>query len=333
MSSDSQFTAHGPAIIGFQTNATRIDRGADIFGNEFGIRGASHNGAGVKGESTNDAGVEGKGETGIVGDGIRGPGVEGLGGNQPFTALLGAGVVGRGGRERDEDNKEQQLHGPGVMGIGGGRSRELPVHSNSMARSVGVFGQGAEAETRVVDGTIHGPLAPGAGVVGQGGVSSPRKDQVAPGVIGLAGGAAEAHGAPNTGVGVVADIGVLGFGAVGIMGEGRETGVFGAGRDGVKGVASEGRGGLFESERSAQVQLIPAKRPGSFDQTSLIPTAIADPGRLGPELPKEGRGGDLMSVINDERQCSLWFCVRDSTPDRPARWAQVLLGPLFDGRA
>ena len=40
MSSDNQFTALGPTIIGFQTNGTNIDRGADITGKEFGVRGS-----------------------------------------------------------------------------------------------------------------------------------------------------------------------------------------------------------------------------------------------------------------------------------------------------
>jgi hypothetical protein len=39
MSSDNQFTALGPAIVGFQTDAANIDRGAEIHGNSVGIKG------------------------------------------------------------------------------------------------------------------------------------------------------------------------------------------------------------------------------------------------------------------------------------------------------
>jgi hypothetical protein len=113
-----------------------------------------------------------------------------------------------------------------------------------------------------------------------------------------------------------------------------ETGVYGVGQNGVKGIGAEGRGGVFQSEHSAQMQLVPARRPPQGkEQASFIPTVIADPSRLGPELPREGRGGDLMSIVDGEGQCSLWFCVREGTSNGPARWAQVLLGPSFDGRA
>ena len=48
----------------------------------------------------------------------------------------------------------------------------------------------------------------------------------------------------------------------------------------------------------------------------------------GLALPKRGRGGELMAVKDDQGACTLWFCVKDGPP---ARWAQVLLGPEFDG--
>ena len=333
-----------------------------------------------------DVGVFGRGKTGVEGEGTRGPGVEGVGSNHS-TSLLGAGVVGRGGRQPDENNAERTPHGPGVIGIGGGRAREVKT-GNNIAASVGVFGQGAEAEARTVGGTIHGPALPGAGVVGRGGVSIPNEGPVAPGVIGWAGGAdtapdlaiegdigvqgiggigVEGIGMAGPGVrgfgsdgegGAAGNRGILGPGVVGEGGTGRnpadpktffhgagvigiaggtplpplaetiETGVYGAGRDGVEGAGSEGRGGIFRSEHSAQIALIPARRPTkSKEQAAFIPTVIADPGLQGPALPLEGRSGDLMSVIDDEGQCLLWFCVRDN--DGSAHWAQVLLGPSF----
>jgi hypothetical protein len=99
------------------------------------------------------------------------------------------------------------------------------------------------------------------------------------------------------------------------------------------GIGTQGRGGIFESERSAQVRLIPVKGRPITEQTAFTPTAIPDPGNLGPELPKAGRGGDLMTIVDDQRHCTLWFCVQDGTNAGAARWAQVLLGTSFDGRA
>jgi hypothetical protein len=278
--------------------------------------------------------------------------------------------------------------------MGGGRDKTLA--NVSIVDSVGVFGQGADAEVRTVDGVVHGPRLAGAGVVGRGGVSA--QIPVAPGVVGWAGGSDIFPVLPV--LAWVGDFGVVGFGGTGVrgiglgdsrlggagvLGEGSngagfpvsrgvkgpgvigqggralltgaaiyehaagvigiaadtppsvsetdETGVYGKGRDGVKGAGTEGRGGVFESELSAQVQLIPAEQPITKEQAEITPLAIANPGKLGPNLPKNGHGGDLMSVIDQDRECTLWFCVRGSTSASPAHWAQVLLGPSFDGKA
>ena len=45
----------------------------------------------------------------------------------------------------------------------------------------------------------------------------------------------------------------------------------------------------------------------------------------GVQLPKDRRGGDLFALMDDKRQCNLWFCVHGED-DAPAKWAQVLLG-------
>jgi hypothetical protein len=39
MASDNQFTALWPAIVGFQTDSASIDRGAEITGNQVGVKG------------------------------------------------------------------------------------------------------------------------------------------------------------------------------------------------------------------------------------------------------------------------------------------------------
>jgi hypothetical protein len=54
MSVDNQFTATGPAIVGFQTNGANIQRGAEVAGTVLGVRGI--------------------GPTGVAGVGQNGPG-------------------------------------------------------------------------------------------------------------------------------------------------------------------------------------------------------------------------------------------------------------------
>ena len=41
--------------------------------------------------------------------------------------------------------------------------------------------------------------------------------------------------------------------------------------------------------------------------------------------------GDLLALIDKQRQCALWFCVSSGDGGGPAKWAQVLLGPSFNG--
>jgi hypothetical protein len=111
-----------------------------------------------------------------------------------------------------------------------------------------------------------------------------------------------------------------------------ETGVYGAGQNGVKGTGTEGRGGIFRSERAAQVRLIPASRPlKDVEQASFIPTAITISDLQNPELPKDGGAGDLISIVDDDGLCSLWFCIQDNSG--AARWAQVLIGKPLRGKA
>ncbi|HZZ24256.1 MAG TPA: hypothetical protein VFE60_17470 [Roseiarcus sp.] len=54
MSSDNQYTALGPATVGFQTNGANIDIGAQISGNTVGVRGTCQGavGDGVQGNGT-----------------------------------------------------------------------------------------------------------------------------------------------------------------------------------------------------------------------------------------------------------------------------------------
>lgn len=286
-------------------------------------------------------------EPGNGGEG--GIGVHGLGGSKVdfFSDPAippGAGVIGQGGRQVDNGNTLRLPHAAGVIGIGGGTGRNkdlLPVHTLMQTGGVGVYAQGAEATLTMVPPTDEtgntipgsnvpsGPLAPGAGVLGRGGVPIPPEGPVAAGVIGLAGGLQipNVSETGNTGVYGAGPTGVFGHGPIGVRGQGDGNG------PGVHGVSLDaGRGGMFESARSAQVQLVPQEVRASFpNSVQVTPKEIPVKRGEGVSLPKDGRGGDLLALMDDQRQCTLWFCVRGESGG-PAQWAQVLLGTSVDGR-
>lgn len=296
-----------------------------LSGNIGGV-GVVGNGGGNQG-----TGVLGRGGGGTNG-GVGGIGVHGIGGSQSeptwdATDPPGTGVVGQGGRQATNDLRLP--HGAGVIGFAGGKGKPLPPLTDT--GSVGVYAQGAEAEVSTINlngvDTTVGPTAPGPGVLGRGGVPIPPRGPVAAGVIGLAG------DAPIPPLSETGDNGVYGAGPTGVFGHGAE-GVRGKGDSmaGVHGLSDKDRGGVFEAGRSAQVQLVPGVLGGSLPAPVPV-TATAIPAqREGPSLPKDGRGGDLMAVMDARRECTLWFCVR-SGDGGPAQWAQVLLGQPFEGRA
>lgn len=337
-----------------------------------GIHGVGHNGlppiatpggSGVVGfggpnQGTGVAGFGGGGKGG-GGTGVRGAGGD-MGGFLTFFVNgepPGTGVVGQGGRMDDEFNSSRFSHGAGVVAIAGGSNKAIPALSET--GSVGVYAQGAEADVRerTIDNvqTTVGPMAPGPGVLGRGGVPVPRKEEpVAAGVIGLAGDTAipsisesgniGVYGAGPTGVrGRGESIGVEGLSsATGVSGQGvGGPGVNGVGRPGVLGSAADGssRGGTFASRGSAQIQLVPQRLQRRMPaQVAVSPTATA--GGSEPALPTDGRAGDFMVLEMDadaeagdnQRVCRLWLCVQGPVKGHGARWAQVLVGPSFDGR-
>jgi hypothetical protein len=147
MSSDNQYTALGPAIVGFQTDGTNIDRGADIAGNSLGIRGACQGaiGDGVHGFGGNAGGngvmgQGGEGRSGVVG----GIGVLGLGGNSE-GAGFGAGVVGIDGQNQlpaAGQTTSAGVFGLGHTGVVGIDDTHSPPTLTARAQ-VGVFGAGS----------------------------------------------------------------------------------------------------------------------------------------------------------------------------------------------
>ena len=65
MSSDNQYTALGPAVIGFQTFGAEIDIGVDAGGNKVGVH------------ATGPTAIHGEGDVGVHGEGV--VGVKGVG--------------------------------------------------------------------------------------------------------------------------------------------------------------------------------------------------------------------------------------------------------------
>ncbi|ACK50449.1 hypothetical protein Msil_1498 [Methylocella silvestris BL2] len=283
--------------------------------------GGTPGGTGVVGRGGRNQGTGVQGVGGGVPEpgngGAGGIGVHGLGGSQADffadpTTPPGAGLVGQGGRQSAQGNTAQQPHAAGVIGIAGGTGRSfdaLPAHTLTETGGVGVYGQGAEATTVMVppvdaDGNStsgpnvpSGPAAAGPGVLGRGGVAD--MGPAAAGVVGVAGGV----GLP--GIGAYADAGVYG-----------EAGV--------------GRGGVFKSGKSAQLMLAPRKAGVRFNRGGpATPHPVANE-RVGLRLPKDGKAGDLIALLDDTGECGLWFCVREGN-GAPAQWAEVLLGPAFAG--
>jgi hypothetical protein len=315
-----------------------VEAARDIEDNDFanaqvglhGIRGSSIGGTGVIGLSSQlgdidialatKVGVFGGGDTGVRGQGRTG--IEGIGfsGGTGHGSSGGTGIVGRGGKR-----SAGAFHGAGVIGLVGSRPGDEPVGDHNLISGAGVFGRGVEGER---------DTRPSPGVIGQGGTPLAGSSAV-PGVVGLSVGLGILPDLPelDTGVYGLGETGVTGSGVTGVAGHGDEMGVFGTGTTGVKGAGTEGRGGVFTSERAAQVQLVPSPGARIVEQSAFIPTVVSDPRQSGPSLPRTGRGGDLMSLADDQGQCTFWFCVHSGNSDNPAKWTQVLLGPRFDGSA
>lgn len=70
----------------------------------------------------------------------------------------------------------------------------------------------------------------------------------------------------------------------------------------------------------------------------FLPRAV-DVAAERPRLPADAEGGELLVTRSPSPDgghvCTLWFCVRGAgsgySPDDPAYWAEVLLGPRFPG--
>lgn len=231
------------------------------------------------------------------------------------TIPEGNGVVARGlnglvgyvhAAPRDR-NDEREVHA-GTLGVGG-------------STSPGLFGRGVNGVVGYEDGVPRDLTWEGgdrSGVIGMGG-------NAGIGVRGKGGnGGVKGESANSTGVQGISKLspGVAGSSTEGI-------GVLGTSESGpgVFGTSAQDNGGVFQSRRSAQVFLIP-NAIGPLNSPSAVTPQAINVADKGPALPKHGRGGELMAMRDHQGACTLWFCVKDGSP---ARWAQVLLGPDFDG--
>jgi hypothetical protein len=235
MSSDNQFTALGPAIVGFQTDSANIDRGAEITGNSVGIKGFCG---------------------GPVGDGVQGfgsgdfSGVAGFGGNVPQGANAGTGVFGLGGTAAETFGGGGA---PGVRGIGGGGPNTSP------SSAVGVYGQGGDESPGVVGqaGSIVADGVQGfgtgnfSGVAGFGGGNSGTGvfgaggGPTGQGVRGIGAGGLNTSPNPPIPVGVYGQAGPLADGVQGVGSGSQAAGVHGISNDpGGNGIIGEANNGF-----------------------------------------------------------------------------------------
>ncbi|MCC3776138.1 hypothetical protein [Streptomyces sp. UNOB3_S3] len=230
----------------------------------------------------------------------------------PGNGLVATGANGTVGYVHDaprDKPQEQQAHA-GVLGVG-------------TAASPGVFGRGApgvvgysqdaarDTAWEAEDPSAVCGRATGIGVRGKGDDGGVR-------------------GESENNFGVEGKS-VLGSGVRGASEQ--SAGVYGEGSPGVFGFAAgTGNGGMFESEKGAQLRLPPRKTSRLGPAVPTTPDAVVvSELRRGPGLPKYGHAGEFTTLEDPSGKCTLWFCVSDPGQG-PARWAQVLLGPTFDGR-
>jgi len=316
---DTAFTANGEdspgkTQVAFETKLDgNIEIGVGVVGTQCGVFGQDREYQQTFSTTTRDgdaAGVVGYGiPYGVVGKSLK-LGVFGKVAPPDSGGMMtkdqAAGVLGEG-----FDNSY------GVVGLCfRGASEEDPTFGSS----IGVLGVSNAKSDRTSSPDPPDPRTLGAGVVGI---------SVTKNIKGL-------DDNPNPIPQITDDVNTFGDG----------TGVWGVSRGGrgVHGQSDSGRGGVFESTTSSQLQLVPVERPPGLQRRTL-PTSTNS---AFPELPRDGQAGDLIATLEQESdngdpsgsssQARLWFCVRSVVVDpntkktnRVAGWAQVLLGDTFDG--
>ena len=248
------------------------------------------------------------------------------------TVDIGVGVIGtqcgvhgecvgfsRGTREAPRGTG---IHGRGPL-IGVNGEAQISDARLGPQDATGVLGQGYKQSPGTIGicyktDTPH-ILGDAAGVIGASNGDSTRRGIAGAGVVGMS--------FKNLGL---ADIPVLPN--PNDLPDGDGTGVWGVSGSGtgVHGESQTGRGGVLQSEQSAQLRLIPSRTtPVGTERAPISPRELS--GQSRPRLPRDGQAGDLMAIVDNQDQATLWFCVRSKIePDGSAHWAQVLLGEEFE---
>jgi hypothetical protein len=269
--------------------------------------------------------------------------------------LAGFGVVGFGG----------PVQGTGVVGQGGWKRLAKAVAPLSWDEIGG--------RDKIQDGTVGGigvhglggnqdslNARPGPGILAQGGKpdTSPtaRESFAGPGVVGVAGGVPVpdplatrnigVYGEGSTGVfaqGIAipglpgeTNVGLSAVGSVGVVANGHFAGGrFSGDEVGVEGHGDSGTGGVFESNKAAQVRLTPHEAVEPIPDEPF-PVRALNPKGHETVLPANGQAGDLlctsMKATTGKPVAVLWFCVTSGDTTGPALWRQVLLGPEVRGQ-
>lgn len=160
MASDDQFTALGPAIIGFQTHGANIDNGADIAGTKVGVRSSCDTGNAIEAFSKEAGGVGVFGAVDTQGTDFKGLAERGLL-NQTDAGISGVGPIGvRGGGFRF-----------GILGEGHNSGIDL-IHGGVGVKGTSNFDDGVVGESSVIGKSgVFGSNTRGIGVRGHSDVS------------------------------------------------------------------------------------------------------------------------------------------------------------------
>jgi hypothetical protein len=275
---------------------------------------------------------EGTGVFGLGGGGERlfrrgagGKGVHGVGGIASLrdSVMPGAGVFAQGGQIHEE-NTGGVLLGTGVIGVGGDASNKvMPAFADT--GSVGVYGQGADADVKpIVDGTgtvYDGP----AGARRGRGRARRRADRAASADRGRR---HRRRGRVRQAFDRRDRIDRCGGSRRHRRGRRRR------GRARRARIVGQGSRRHLRVDRRAAAPADAVSREGDAAET-FGGEPDGDPARI-PQgefvVAAEDRPGRrLMTLIDDTRMCTLWFCVKGWDKVNAALWTQVLLGPSFPG--
>ncbi|WP_157850836.1 hypothetical protein [Streptomyces exfoliatus] len=248
--------------------------------------------------------------TGVLGTSETGVGVKGT--SSKYAGLLGTGRPGvRGeGSIGVQGVDVSGANGTGVQGEGyigvEGTSKASGGQGVRGEGPIAIYGKGTGNQSEGVHGLGK------TGVFGEGIRTGVRaKAETGPGMNSWSTNAAG---------------GIFEGGTIGIKckGNSESGGDFEGRTAGITCKSSEGSGGVFEADARGQIQLVPSQAPFSIDYGV-------------PELPSNGRAGELIAITHEDGNCALYLCIRPPYRPQhshivlPASWAQIQLGDAFPG--